>query len=508
MIEIDGEHLTINDVVKVAREFEKVKLTKEAERRIKKACEMVEKIVIHDDMVVYGINTGFGNLANKRISSKKLDELQLNLIRSHSCGVGEPLSIDVVRAMMILRVNSLAKGYSGVRPKTVKLLVDMLNKRVHPVVPEKGSLGASGDLIPLAHIALAMVGEGEVIVDGKTMSAKQGFRRKGIKPVTLMPKEGIALINGTQLMTGIGCLVLSDAYLLLKNAQIAGVMSLEALRGTDQAFRKELHIARPHKGQLQCAENLWMLTRDSEIIASHRNCSKVQDPYTLRCMPQVFGASMDALSYVRSVLETEINSATDNPLLFPENMESLSGGNFHGQPVAMALDFLTLAISEIGSFSERRIARLVDSNLSGLPPFLTEKSGLNSGFMLPQYVAAALVSENKILCHPATADSIPTSANQEDHVSMGATAALKSLKVLKNVQYTVAIEYMTAAQGLEFHKPLRPSPAIEAAYNVIREKVSKLEEDRPFYKDIKKMFNLVRNGDIVTSVENIVGKLH
>lgn len=506
MIEINGENLSIEDVVKISRDFESVRLSEDAIRKIQKSREMVESIV-GQNKIVYGINTGFGELAKETIPYDSIDELQHNLIRSHSCGVGHPLPAEIVRAMMVLRANSLAKGYSGIRLDTVNVLIDMLNKKVHPIVPEKGSIGASGDLIPLAHIALAIIGEGNVEYNGEMVSTEEGFQKSRIYPVKLTAKEGLALINGTQLMTAIGCLAIWDAELLLKNVQIAGVMSLEALKGTDQAFRDEIHKARPHKGQMTCAKNLWRLTRESKIIASHKDCSEIQDAYTLRCMPQVFGASKDAFSFVRSVLETEINSATDNPLIFPDIGESLSGGNFHGQPLALALDFLGIAVAELGNFSERRTARLVDSNLSGLPPFLTEHSGLHSGFMLPQYVAASLVSENKILCHPASCDSIPSSANKEDHVSMGAIAALKSLKILENVQRTIAIEFMAASQGLEFHRPLESSPGINVAHSIIRGKVPKLEKDRPMYEDIEKLFCIVKNGAIVQSVEQIIGRL-
>jgi len=506
MIEINGENLSIEDVVKISRNFKSVQLSGDAIRKMQKSREMVDNI-IGQNKTVYGVNTGFGELAKETIPYDSIDELQHNLIKSHSCGVGHPLPAEIVRAMMALRANSLAKGYSGIRPDTVNVLIDMLNKKVHPIVPEKGSIGASGDLIPLAHIALAIIGEGNVEYNGEIFSTEEGFQKSGINPVKLTAKEGLALINGTQLMTAIGCLALWDAELLLKNVQIAGAMSLEALKGTDQAFRDEIHKVRPHKGQMACAKNLWKLTRESKIIASHKDCSKVQDAYTLRCMPQVFGASKDAFSFVRSVLETEINSATDNPLIFPDIGESLSGGNFHGQPLALALDFLGLAIAELGNFSERRIARLVDSNLSGLPPFLTEHNGLHSGFMLTQYVAASLVSENKILCHPASCDSIPSSANKEDHVSMGAIAALKSLKILENVQYTIAIEFMVASQGLEFHRPLESSSGINEAHSIIRGKVQKLEKDRPMYEDIEKVFCIVKNGAIVQSVEQVMGMI-
>ena len=506
MIIVDGEHLGIEDVVAVACDCEKVKLEQKVKERIVKARETVEDI-ISSGKTVYGVSTGFGELAKVSISQEEMDALQRNLIRSHSCGVGRNLSAEMVRAMMVLRANSLAKGYSGVRLELLELLLEMLNKRVHPVVPEKGSLGASGDLIPLAHIALALVGEGKVEFEDKVYDAVDGLKKVGLKPVKLKAKEGLALINGTQLMTAYCVFAVHDAELLLKNALIAGIMSLEALKGTDQAFRQELHDLRPHNGQRICAKSLWELTRESEIIASHKECPKVQDAYTLRCMPQVFGAVYDAISFVRSITETEINSVTDNPIILPDRNESLSGGNFHGQPLALALDTLSIAVATLGTFSERRIARLIDSNLSGLPSFLTEKSGLNSGFMLPHYVAASLVGENKILAHPASVDSIPVSANQEDHVSMGAAAGCKLRKIIENVQHIIAIEYLIASQGLEFLKPLKPSPVIQDAYYMVRSRVPRLEEDRPLHRDISEVVEMTRSGEIVKTVENRIGEL-
>ncbi len=505
MIKIDGKNLTIEDTIKVAERYEEVYLDKKAKENIDKSRKVIEDI-IKDGKTVYGVSTGFGELAKVKISRTDLDELQRNLIRSHSCGVGENLTTEIVRAMMILRANSLARGYSGVRAEIIYLLLDMLNKRIHPIVPKKGSLGASGDLIPLAHIALSMMGEGKVELNGRLYDSKNGLKKAGLKHIKLKAKEGLALINGTQLMTAYGVFAVHYANLLLKNAQIAGAMSLEALKGTDQAFREEIHRLRPHRGQLVSANNLWRLTRESEIINAYKN-SKVQDAYTLRCMPQVFGAVHDSIEFVRTVIETEINSVTDNPIILPDKKESISGGNFHGQPLAISLDLLGIAISTIGTMSERRIARLVDSSLSELPPFLTPNSGINSGFMLPHYVAASLVNENKILSHPASVDSIPVSANQEDHVSMGATAGEKALRIIDNVEYIIGVEYLTAAQGLEFLHPLKPSPAVEAAYKLVREKVSKLEEDRPLYEDIKRIKDAVRSGEIIKTVENKIGTL-
>ena len=506
MIEIDGSNLKIEDVISVARDFEEVRLAKGVEEKVKRSREVIEEI-IDEGKVVYGVSTGFGELAKIKISKEDVEKLQENLIRSHSCGAGENLPTEIVRAMMLLRANSLAKGYSGVRLETIKMLLDMLNKKVHPTVPEKGSLGASGDLIPLSHIALTMMGEGKVEVDGKVLDSIEGLKRKGLKPIKFKAKEGLALINGTQLLSAYLCISIYDLEVLLKNAQIAGVMSLEALRGTDQAFREEIHELRPYSGQLKAAKNLWSLTRDSEIIKSHKNCPKVQDAYTLRCMPQVFGAIYDSLDFARKIAEIEINSVTDNPIVIPEKKEVLSGGNFHGQPLALVMDMLAISAATLGSFSERRIARLVDEKLSELPPFLVKDSGLNSGFMMPHYLAASLVNENKILAHPASCDSIPVSANQEDFVSMGATSGRKLMRIIDNVQCIIAIEFLAASQALEFLKPLKPSPVIQLAYDLIRKNIPKLDVDRSMKKDIEIVKEMVRNGEIVREVEKKVKML-
>jgi len=494
MIRLDGSHLSIADVVSIARNFESVTLAENARKNMEKSQLLVLEL-LHSQKTVYGVNTGFGSLSSDKISEEDIEALQVNLLRSHSCGVGKPLPVDVVRAMMVLRANSLAKGYSGIRACVVQLLIDVLNARIHPEVPSKGSIGASGDLIPLAHIGLCLIGEGKVTYHDEQMSSADAFEKAQLHSVSLGAKEGLALINGTQLMSALGCLFVWDAEQLLKHAQIAGVMSLEALKGTNQAFRKEIHLLRPHMGQLACAENLWKLTQNSSIHDSHKDCSKVQDAYTLRCMPQVFGASKDVFSFVKNVFETEINS------------ESISGGNFHGQPLAFALDFLAIALSELGNFSERRIARLVDSTLSGLPAFLTKHHGLHSGLMLPQYVAASLVNENKTLCHPNSVDSISSSANKEDHVSMGANAGLKLMQICENVRTIIAIELLAGAQGLEFLKPLTPSSAVQAAYAEIRKIVSKIDADRPLNQDIKLLTELIEKGLILSQVEAVVDPL-
>jgi len=506
MIILDGSHLTIRDVIAVARNFEQVQVSVNANDNMMRSQRLVDEL-LHSHNTVYGVNTGFGSLSTDKISSDYVGALQVNLLRSHSCGVGQPLPVEVVRAMMLLRANSLVKGFSGIRPCVVQLLVDMLNKQIHPIVPMKGSIGASGDLIPLAHIGLCLIGEGNVLFHGEQMIANHAFEKMGLQSVSLQAKEGLALINGTQLMSALGCLFVHDAFQLLKHAEIAGAMSLEALKGTNQAFRREIHQLRPHQGQIDCAENLWRLTQDSQIHESHKHCDKVQDAYTLRCMPQVFGASKDVFIFVKNVFETEINSATDNPLVFPDLSESISGGNFHGQPLAFALDFLAIALAELGDFSERRIARLVDTDLSDLPAFLTKHHGLHSGLMLPQYVAAALVNENKTLCHPNSVDSISSSANKEDHVSMGANAGLKIFQILANIRTIIAIEFLTSAQGLEFLKPLTPAKGVQAALDVIWARISPIDQDRPLHQDINILSEIIAKEDILHSVESTVGSL-
>lgn len=506
MIAADGESLTIADVVQVSRNYEKVSLSRDAAKGMEMSRKAVLEILSSDGLA-YGINTGFGDLASIVIPEKELLDLQRNLVRSHRAGIGESLGEEHVRASMLLRANSLAKGHSGVRVLVVETLLEMLNKGVHPIVPEIGSVGASGDLAPLAHIAAVMMGEGRCSLDGGVMDGGAGMKQAGIKPLRLEPKEGVALINGTSVMTGMASLIIHDSLNLVKAAQIAASMSFEALKSSPQPFDGRLGKVRPHKGQVTCARNMLRLLKESEIIPSHEDCPKVQDAYTIRCIPQVIGPVMDAIDYARGIVETEIDSATDNPLIFPETGESISGGNFHGQPIAMAMDHLSLAMCVLGSFSERRIARLVDSHLSGLPPFLTEKSGTHSGYMMAQCTAAALASENKTLAHPASADSIPTSAGQEDFVSMGMWAARKAALAVGNARNIVAIELLCAAQGLEFLKPLKPGKGALAAYNLIRRDVDRLDDDRPLTADVERLAALVEEGTINTEVEKQAGKL-
>ncbi|MFW9806347.1 MAG: histidine ammonia-lyase, partial [Candidatus Thorarchaeota archaeon] len=501
------ESLTIEDVVQVARYNEPVLLDESAIPRIKNSRSVVEK-AIQEGRIVYGVNTGFGDLADVPINNEDLANLQVNLIRSHSVGVGSHFSREVVRGMMLLRANALAKGYSGVRLEVITTLIEMLNKDVTPAVPEKGSVGSSGDLAPLAHMALVLLGEGEAYRSGKLMTGKDAMKQAGIRPLILQAKEGVALINGTQPMSAVGVLATYDALRLVHDASIASAMSLEALRGTRVAVDERIHSIRPHEGQSDVASALRRVLLDSEINRSHADCGKVQDAYSLRCIPQVLGASLDAIRYAYSVLETEINSATDNPLVFGDDGVVLSGGNFHGQPVALAMDFLGIAISEIANISERRINRLVNPNLSELPAFLTTEGGLESGMMIAQYTAAALVSENKILAHPASVDSIPTSADQEDHVSMGTIAARKAANILENAQNVIAIEYMCACQGLDYLAPLKPSEPLQEAHKIIRSVVPKLEDDRSLSPDITKIRKLMLSGDIIGSVEAISGPLY
>ncbi|MGY5853630.1 MAG: histidine ammonia-lyase [Candidatus Thorarchaeota archaeon] len=506
VVEIDGESLTIEDVVQVARYNEPVFLAESAKKRILECREVIES-AIKEGRVVYGVNTGFGDLASVSIGEEDLATLQVNLIRSHSVGVGPAFSDEIVRGMMLLRANALTKGYSGIRIEVIETLLELLNKHVTPIVPEQGSVGSSGDLAPLAHMALVLIGEGRAIYKGAELEGAKALKKAGIKPLVLQAKEGVALINGTQPMTSVGVFTVHDGMALVRDASVAAAMTLEALKGTRMAFDERIHAIRPHEGQIDFAKALREILRDSEINQSHAECGKVQDAYSLRCIPQVLGATLDTIRYVRSVLETEINSVTDNPLVFSEDGVVISGGNFHGQPVALVMDFLGIALAEMANISERRINRLVNPKLSGLPAFLTTEGGLESGMMMVQYTAAALVSENKVLAHPASVDSIPTSADQEDHVSMGTIAARKAMTILNNVKNVIAIEYLCAAQGLDLLAPLKTSEPLQEAHSVIREKVLYLEDDRPLHIDIESIRELIDAGEIVASVEAVTGNL-
>ncbi|MGC8912574.1 MAG: histidine ammonia-lyase [Thermoplasmata archaeon] len=504
ILKIDGEHLTIPKFIQISRHRRKVGIAPSAVEKIKASRKAIEKIIASKEMA-YGIKTGFGELCQVVIPREDILKLQENLVRSHACAVGAPLSEEIVRGILLLRANTFAKGYSGVRLEIVKLLVEMLNRGITPVVYEQGSVGASGDLAPLAMMALALIGEGKVLYKGKIVSAEKALKAERLEPLKLEAKEGLALINGTSVMTAIAGFAVDASQTLLESAIIGCMMSLEALKGTNQAFREEVSRVRAHRGQGACARIFMRILANSEILESHRNCSKVQDAYTIRCAPQVIGAVKDTIDYVRKIVEIEMNSVTDNPLILPDGT-SLSCGNFHGEPIALAMDYLGIALTTLGNFSERRIARLVDAHLSGLPPFLTEKGGLHSGYMIPQYVAASLASENKILAHPASADTIPTSANQEDHVSMGTTAARKCLQICKNVQNILAIEILCASQGLDFHRPLKPGIGVLKAWEIVRKHVPHLEDDRVLYPEIQKIAELIGSRELVNAVSSEIGE--
>ncbi len=504
-IELTGDDLTLADVWDVAVHRAPVELADSARVRMRAARDLVESIRGEH---TYGVNTGFGRFVSAHVPDELAGELQLRLLRSHACGVGEPYPDDVVRAAMLLRANTLAKGYSGARVETEELLIALLNRGVLPVVPSRGSVGASGDLAPLAHLALPLVGEGEAIVDGEKLDGAEALRRVDLEPIQLVSKEGLSLVNGTQFMSAMAVLGTVRARRLAATADLACALSLEALQGSRTSFLAAIHRSRPLKGQQDAAANIWRLLEGSAIIESHRWCDKVQDAYSLRCAPQVHGACRDLLDYVEATVAVEINSATDNPLVLLDEDQIVSAGNFHGQPLAFALDVLALAAAELASISERRVERLVNPSLSdGLPPFLVEEGGLNSGFMIPQYVAAALVSENKVLAHPASVDSIPTSAGQEDHVSMGNTAGLKALRVLDNVERTLAIELLAGAQAVEFLAPLVPGRGVCITHDHIRTLSKRLEEDRSLSADIERVAVAVRAGELVEAVEAELGVL-
>ena len=492
LVKIDGDDLTLKEVEAVALNGAKVRIYPKAVGKIKKCREYVEKMV-DAGQTVYGINTGFGSLCRERISKKDIEHMQANLVVSHAVSVGPIFSEEEVRAIMLLRANVLTKGFSGVRSEVVQTLVEMINKGVHPVIPEKGSVGASGDLAPLAFMTLPIMGKGWAMYEGRIMEGRKAFTKAGISPLVLCAKEGLALINGTCVMTAIGVLSLLKAERLADLADMAGAMSMEAALCTPVAFDPNVQKVRKHKGQRKSAENLVRLTRQSGIREFHKACPKVQDPYSFRCMPQVHGAVRDALNYVRSVLEIEINSATDNPLIFPDQNKVISAGNFHGEPVALALDFLGISVSELANISERRIAALMNPEISGLPAFLTKEPGLNSGFMMAQTTAAALVSENKCLAHPASVDSIPTSNNQEDHVSMGTIAARKAREVIANTEDVLAIEFLTASQGLDFRAPLKPGIGTGEIHRKVRQTIAPMVKDRSLVLDLVKMKELMRS---------------
>jgi histidine ammonia-lyase len=506
---LTGDDLTLEEVWAVAVEdAAPAPLSEEARGRMRAARAVVERVAHGAHEHTYGVNTGFGRFVSKEIPQELTEELQLRLLRSHACGVGEPYPDAVVRAAMLLRANALAKGNSGARVETVELLLDCIARGVLPHVPSRGSVGASGDLAPLAHLALPLVGEGRAYHGGDLLDGGDALARAGLEPVRLVAKEGLSLINGTQFMAAQAALALVRARRLSRAADCACALSLEALQGSRNSFLPQVQALRPLRGQAAAARNVLRLLDGSAIIESHRWCDKVQDAYSLRCAPQVHGASRDLLDYVEYTVTTELNSATDNPLVLVEEELLVSAGNFHGQPLAFSLDALAMAVSELASISERRLERLVNPNLSdGLPAFLTTDGGLNSGFMIPQYVAASLVSENKSLCHPASVDSIPTSAGQEDHVSMGNAAGLKAWQVVANAEHAVAIELLAASQAVEFLAPLEPGRGARAAHRHVRSLSARLRDDRPLGGDIEAVATAIRDGSLLGAVESEVGEL-
>jgi histidine ammonia-lyase len=507
-IRLTGDDLRIEDVWAVAIDDSGAALSDDARRKMRAARELVERAAHGLREHTYGINTGFGRFVSESIPEDQAEELQLRLLRSHACGVGEPYPREIVRAAMLLRANALAKGNSGARIETVELLLECLTRGVLPYVPSRGSVGASGDLAPLAHLGLPLVGEGDAWYDDELLPGADALAAAGLEPTRLAAKEGLSLVNGTQFMAAYGALGVVRARRLVKVADLACALSIEALQGSRTSFLPQIHRLRPLRGQAASAANVLRLLEGSAINEAHRWCDKVQDAYSLRCAPQVHGAARDLLDYVEATVSVEVNAATDNPLVLVDDELLVSNGNFHGQPLAFALDALAMATSELANISERRIERLVNPNLSdGLPAFLTTDGGLNSGFMIPQYVAASLVSENKVLCHPASVDSIPTSAGQEDHVSMGNASALKAWQVLANAERALAIELLAGAQAVEFLAPLEPGAGARATHAFVRTLSPRLREDRPLGGDIEAVAGAIRDGALVDAVEAEVGEL-
>ncbi len=505
-ITINGRDLTVEEVMMVCRYGEPVVVADDAMAAVVKARNYVER-KLDEGAIIYGLTTGFGKFSDTFVSREETADLQRNLIISHSCGMGTPFPKHVVRAIMLLRCNALSRGNSGIRPSTLNTLIEMLNKGVHPQIPEKGSLGASGDLAPLSHMVLTMIGEGEAEYQGKVMPSKEAMELAGIPTVELAAKEGLALINGTQVMTAVGINALYDTMNLLKVADVATALTAEALNGIQKAYDPKVHLVRGHQGQIDTAENLRTLLAGSKN-ALEINPNKVQDPYSLRCVPQVHGASRDAVQYVYEAVCREINAVTDNPLIFPDQDEVISGGNFHGQPMALAFDFLKMAASELANISERRSERMINPQLSeGLEPFLTKYGGVCSGFMIAQYAAASMVSENKVYAHPACVDSIPSSGNQEDHVSMGTTAARTAALVVDNAQKVLAIELFTAAQSIWLRGEKGLAPATQAVYDYIREYVDPVDKDIVMHYPLKKLDEMIKSNELVDLVEQVVGVL-
>lgn len=507
--QLTGTNITIEDVAFIsnARPGEvKLEIHPDSMVKMKKSRALIMDIV-KKGKPVYGINTGFGALASKQIAEEDLGQLQYNLIRSHCTGVGKPFNREVTRAIMLSRANCLIQGFSGVTPETIELLLEFINQNINPVIPEKGSVGASGDLAPLSHIALALIGEGEVEFNGKVVRSDFAIHQIGREPAVLGPKDGLALINGTSVMLALGCLALVEAKKIVKQADIIACLTLDAVRGTASAFDERISRLKPQPGQVDVSANLLKIISGSEIVHSHKDDGKVQDPYSLRCIPQVHGACRQTLRHTEEVLEIELNSVTDNPLVFVETGDVISGGNFHGEALALTMDYLAMGLSEICNIAERRVEKMMNPSFSDLPAFLTKNSGLNSGLMIAHVTMAALASENKYLCHPASVDSIPTSTDKEDHVSMGVTSGRKLHEVVANVQYGLAIELLCNTQGLEFLRPLKTSPALEKVHTLVRKHVQPIGEDRIFHKDIENLTRLVRTDEIIKEVESITGEL-
>ena len=506
---LNGTNLTLEDLAFIAKAKNgqvKLEIDQASWDKMHKSREVVMNIV-KKGKPVYGINTGFGALASKQIAVEDLEQLQYNLIRSHCTGVGRPFNREVTRAIMLARANCLIQGFSGVTPETISLLLDFINHGIHPVIPEKGSVGASGDLAPLSHIALALIGEGEVEYEGKIVRSDFAIHQIGREPAKLGPKDGLALINGTSVMLALGTLALVEAKKLVKLADIIACLTLDAVRGTAAAFDERISILKPQPGQLDVSRNLLKIIKGSEIVVSHKDDGKVQDPYSLRCIPQVHGACRQTLRHTEEVLHIELNSVTDNPLVFADTGDVISGGNFHGEALALTMDYLAMGLSEICNIAERRVEKMMNPHFSDLPAFLTKNSGLNSGLMIAHVTMAALASENKYLCHPASVDSIPTSTDKEDHVSMGVTSGRKLLEVVSNVQHGLAIELLCNTQGLEFLRPMKTSQGLEKVHALVRKHVAAIEDDRTFHKDIENLTKLIQSEEIIQEVETITGTL-
>ncbi len=507
--QLTGTNITIDDVAFIsnARPGEvKLEIHPDSLKKMKASRQFILDIV-KKGKPVYGINTGFGALAAKQIANEDLSQLQYNLIRSHCTGVGKPFNREITRAIMLSRANCLIQGFSGVTPETIQLLLEFINHNINPVIPEKGSVGASGDLAPLSHVALALIGEGDVEFEGKVVKSDFAIHHLGMEPAKLGPKDGLALINGTSVMLALGCLALVEAKKIVKHADIISCLTLDAVRGTAAAFDERISQLKPQPGQVDVSSNLLKIISGSEIIHSHKEDGKVQDPYSLRCIPQVHGACRQTLRHSEEVLAIELNSVTDNPLVFVDTGDVISGGNFHGEALALTMDYLAMGLSEICNIAERRVEKMMNPHFSDLPAFLTANSGLNSGLMIAHVTMAALASENKYLCHPASVDSIPTSTDKEDHVSMGVTSGRKLHEVITNVQFGLAIELLCNTQGLEFLRPLKTSPALEKVHALVRKHVQIINEDRIFHKDIENLTRLIKTDEIIKEVESITGVL-